>query len=626
MSKSTLLPSGSRSLGAALLMSAALLLAACQGATVRPDSDAQAVRARAAADEGQHVAAARLYQDLAGRSEGTAADHYRLLAAAQWLASGDLAQADSLMQAVKGPMQKNDYALWALLNARLALARNEPQQALDALQSAPSPPPQEMAPDFLAVRGLALFQLLRIEDAILAFMERETWLDSSDTILANQRNLLEQLESAANNGLLDALRSGDPLVQGWVDLGRISAASARDAPALLVELRAWRQLNPGHPASAGVVDQMLERYRSASRYPLQVGLLLPLSGRQQEFGEAVRDGFLAAYLHSSETGIRPLIRIYDSQALGAVAAYHQALAEGADMIVGPLLKAEVTQLTGVASGNVPVLALNLAGDAGYLPPAFYQYSLDPEEEARQAARQALRDGYYRGIALVPATPWGSRLLNAFGQALQEGGGTLLAASSYDPSEQDYSRAITGVLNLDASDQRFRQLADVLGKYPEFVPRRRQDVEFVFVGAQPAQARLIRPQLKFHYASTLQVYATSSIFEPDAMANKDLDGIRFADIPWNLQRPAQASPMLRQLRSTWPDRMENHGRLLAMGVDAFRLLPWLYAGDMPEALRGATGLLSLGTDGVIKRELDWAEFRGGRPEPLLLGDFVLGGSY
>jgi outer membrane PBP1 activator LpoA protein len=73
-------------------------------------------------------------------------------------------------------------------------------------------------------------------------------------------------------------------------------------------------------------------------------------------------------------------------------------------------------------------------------------------------------------------------------------------------------------------------------------------------------------------------------------------------------------------------MENQGRLVAMGVDAFRLLPWLYAGDMPEALRGATGLLSLGSDGVITRELDWAEFRGGRPEPLLPGDFSLGGKY
>jgi len=617
---------GRRSLSVTLLVLLTVLLGACQGAAVRPDTDAQAVRARAAADQGQFVAAARLYQDLAGRSEGTAADHYRLLSAGQWLAAGDLAQADSLMQAIAGPLQKDDYALWALLGARIALARKEPQKALEALQAAPTPPPQALAPDFLAVRGLALFQLQRVEDAILAFMERETWLDSSDAILASQRSLLEQLETVANSGQLQDLVSSDPLVQGWIDLGRISAAAARDAPALLVELRAWRQLNPGHPASAGVVDQMLERYRSASRYPLQVGLLLPLSGRQQEFGDAVRDGFLGAYLQSSEIGIRPLIRIYDTQALGVIAAYHQALAEGADMIVGPLLKAEVTQLTGVAAGNIPVLAPNLAGEAGYLPPAFYQFSLDPEEEARQAARQALRDGYYRGIALVPATPWGSRLLNAFGQALQDGGGILLAASTYDPSEQDYSRSITGVLNLDASDQRFRQLADVLGKYPEFVPRRRQDVEFVFVGAQPAQARLIRPQLKFHYAATLQVYATSAIFEPDPMANKDLDGIRFADIPWNLQGPAQASPLLRQLRSTWPDRMENQGRLVAMGVDAFRLLPWLYAGDMPEALRGATGLLSLGPDGVIRRELDWAEFRGGRPEALLPGDFSLGGNY
>ena len=243
---------------------------------------------------------------------------------------------------------------------------------------------------------------------------------------------------------------------------------------------------------------------------------------------------------------------------------------------------------------------------------------DNEEEARQVARQALRDGNYRAIALVPASAWGNRLLNAFSEALQEGGGSLLAAAAYDPAEQDHSSAITSVLNLDDSQQRFRELADVLGKYPQFEPRRRQDAEFVFIGAQPAQARLLRPQLKFHYAAKLPVYATSSIFEPDPMANKDLDGLRFADIPWNLDAPAHATPLLRELRTAWPERMDAQGRLVAMGVDAFRLLPWLYAGDIPERLPGATGQLSLGADGVIRRELQWAEFRGGRPEPLIPG--------
>ena len=63
---------------------------------------------------------------------------------------------------------------------------------------------------------------------------------------------------------------------------------------------------------------------------------------------------------------------------------------------------------------------------------------------------------------------------------------------------------------------------------------------------------------------------------------------------------------------FPGMEENQPRLLAMGVDALRLLPWLYNRQTDLHLAGATGSLGMTPDGVINRQLQWARFRRGEP--------------
>ena len=67
--------------------------------------------------------------------------------------------------------------------------------------------------------------------------------------------------------------------------------------------------------------------------PRQIALLLPLSGRPEAAGSAVRDGFLAAYYDYGST-TRPRLRLYDVAARDAPSAYLQALADGSDFVVG----------------------------------------------------------------------------------------------------------------------------------------------------------------------------------------------------------------------------------------------------------------------------------------------------
>src|SRR5690606_30432400 len=164
------------------------------------------------------------------------------------------------------------------------------------------------------------------------------------------------------------------------------------------------------------------------------------------------------------------------------------------------------------------------------------------------------------------------LIRAFDSELKTLGGTIAALRFYDPTARDYSQPIRSVLLIDESRARASALNGRLGTRLEFEPRRRGDVQFVFMGAQPVQGRSLRPALRFHLAEDLPVYATSDIFEPNENANADLEGVIFPDMPWVISPDAVSTQLRNALSEHWPLRARGRGRLYAFGFDAYRLVP------------------------------------------------------
>jgi hypothetical protein len=259
----------------------------------------------------------------------------------------------------------------------------------------------------------------------------------------------------------------------------------------------------------------------------------------------------------------------------------------------------------------PLLALNFLPDGEPAPPLFFQFALSPVEEAKLVASRVLSDGHRLGIAIVPAGDWGSRVLGAFTQQLQSGGGTVLASTMIDPSQADYSDELKQVLGIDQSRARLEKLESLLGTRLEFVPRRREDIQFIFSPASAGVERLLQPQLRFFYAGGIPTYATSYAFEPDPRANQDLDGLMFPGMPWML-----GSPLADAVRSAagqaWPSGGPRLGDLFAFGFDAYRIAEALRENRAPSSLdlSGLTGQLTLEPDGHIHRQLVWAQLRGG----------------
>ena len=365
--------------------------------------------------------------------------------------------------------------------------------------------------------------------------------------------------------------------------------------------------------------ELLDDYDLEFSQPAQVALLLPLSGSGRDSATviraatAVRDGFMAAYYADPQRQAE--LRIYDTGQTGTLGLqqYRQALADGATQIVGPLQRDAVTAVLLEADGRVPVLALNHQHTEAPAAPRVYQFGLTPEAEASHMAGYMLENGHGRAIVLTPTSPWGQRMETTFVTRFERLGGRILGTYRYGESERDFGNVVRQAVGIIEASLRERQLQRVLGEELSFEAQPRHDLDAIFIAARPTQGRLIKPQLAFYNAGDLPAYSSSHIYSGrhNPEADRDLNGIQFCDAPWILGGHS-FEPSLESVRQEFPEANGNAVRLFALGVDAYRSLPYLdwlneYRSD---TFPGVTGQLSIDRQGRVRRRLDCATFHRG----------------
>ncbi|HTB88527.1 MAG TPA: penicillin-binding protein activator [Steroidobacteraceae bacterium] len=588
------------------VLALALIAAACS--LIKPSEttlDKQEHAARLVRD-GKHAEAAQLYADLAVQLPAES-DNYQLLSAEQWVAGGNIAAAKQALAQVSPEARTKLATPRALVAAEIAYAENDPARAIRELDQIPVPTSPEQAQNYYWIRGRSAFLTGHPLEGVRALVERERHISDPAALRANRDELLSRVRTAAERGApMKAPPKTDPVVVGWLELGPVAVEVERNPARAAAALDAWKRQFPQHPANISVLSAAQTQIAVATEYPTQIALLLPLSGRAEAFGVAVRDGFIAAYLQQNAAS-RPHLKIYDVAAESVASAYNRAIADGAGFVVGPLFKDEVAAVAPVTGGRTPVLALNFLGETVSPPKNFYQFALLPEDEARMVARRMVADGRLNGVAIVPSGEWGTRVAAAFAEELKSLGGNVLDSGRYDPTQVDFSDVIKTVMQLKAT--RVEK-----GEKPE-PPTHRSDAAFIFVAASTAgTARLILPQLKYNYSGDVPVYSTSDSFEPDANANSDIDGMLFPDMPWMISNDPATTQIRDSVRAAWPARTARRDRLYAFGFDAYRLVPGLRT-STPAALSniaGVTGKLHLDQQNKIRRDLDWAQIRSGAP--------------
>jgi outer membrane PBP1 activator LpoA protein len=294
-----------------------------------------------------------------------------------------------------------------------------------------------------------------------------------------------------------------------------------------------------------------------------IALLLPV--KSDIFGpaaNAVKQGFFAAADSNYKSLMMP-VRVYSDfdENNSVVAAYRQAIANGARAVVGPLTRNGVSALAAEKDIPVPTLALNIVD--GQFAPQLYFFGMAMEAEARQVAQLAKQQGLHQAIIVTTHTPLSLRLQSAFEE-------------EWTNSAHGANRGILREIEYNGDPAVFADIADITDTV-------------VFLAADAENSRLIRPYLP----NKLPVYATSQVFtgNDNVLANYDLSGVHFVDMPWLLQ-PDNPAVMIYP-RSN-PPLSAARERLYALGIDSFRLIELLIAGnlntDLP--LDGVSGQIRL----------------------------------
>lgn len=314
--------------------------------------------------------------------------------------------------------------------------------------------------------------------------------------------------------------------------------------------------------------------------PAQIALLLPL--KSATFGraaEAVRDGFIAASQLTGSDMTLP-IEVYDSEenAQDLLTTYNRILGENTKIIVGPMTRNEVSQIATSGMVTTPTLALNVPDSDAPLPKLFYSLSLSQEAEARQLANIAYARGLRRAAIVAVETALSKRMQSAFAAEWLKLGGTTTLDYVYNSAVKSLAPFRTAL--------------------------KAQQVDVVFIAADAAVARRIRPHIK----PSIPAYATSQVLrsKTDTALNMDLKGLNFVDMPW-LIKPDHTAVMVYPP----PKKSLNADlqRFYALGIDAFRLAQVLVRTESPptEPIDGVTGRITLSDGHLFARDLPQATF-------------------
>lgn len=495
-----------------------------------------------------------------------------------------------------------------LESARRILTNTRLEQQLKALEPAQEAILRELRAQTFERNG-------QLQESIAERINATAVITDTQATNANQDALWQTLMQLPINDLeVNARKGSGGITQGWYSLAALSKNNTQDLASQLAALNQWQAQWRTHPAANNLPKALRALQATIKQQPKKIALILPLKGRLAEAGEAVSDGFFAAYYQQIANTNLPSVRKYDSSQ-DVTAAYQQAVNDGADLIIGPIDKDGVNKISQLPLLKVPLLSLNYPDQQpAHALANFYQFGLAVEDEARQVARQGIQDGHTRALVVFTTAEVSERSAQAFINEWQKLGGTL-AGKSIFASLDKFSENFRNLMLLDESQARATLLQQQLGTKLEFTPRPREDLGMVFMAVTPDQGRQIKPTLGFQYANNIPVYATSSIYsgDADAIKNEDLNGVLFNTLPWVFDNNNPEKQAIAQTTKS----AAVYGRLHALGADAFHLysrLPQLkQAPDM--RIYGATGSLQLLPDGRIEREQMWARFNGGLAEPL-----------
>ncbi len=415
--------------------------------------------------------------------------------------------------------------------------------------------------------------------------------------------------SRLNNTQLQAanINPDNTVLRGWIQLAMLKNTFANNPVKLKSMVQEWLSTHPYHPAHDAMPSEITRIMNMDLSQPKNIALLLPLSGKYEAQGKAVRNGFVDAMMKNPERSNDEKLTIYDTQSKSMTDIMAKMKQAKIDFIIGPLTKSKIVELQNIDQDDIPMLALNEPSTLNTQTNTCY-FSLSPEQEAQQSAQHIFTSGMHYPLVLVPNSGFGKRVGNAFIEQWKKLTGRT-PELKYIGSPNQYQKELANIFGLNASKTRIQQMQRLLGSNVKGESRSRRDIDAVYVIANKTDLALLKPSIEVTLNPGIkspQLFTSARSNPGDNRQMNEISGIQFNDIPL-IVSPTPTEQADRQ--KLWTNQGNGEIRLHAFGMDAYSLINQLPKMRVlnQHTFDGQTGQLSINNQCIVQRQLEWAIF-------------------
>lgn len=486
--------------------------------------------------------------------------------------------APSLADIQKNEIQKVEYNLVA---AQLAALQGNDAQAQTQLRLVPKDQLSQaqllryyQTQARIAQNAKDVVETIRAKSLVTGLLtDNKARQENNDEIWSILRN--------ANKGTLAKAiaGSGETELAGWLALINMYNQNISTPAQIPQGLANWKQLYPSHSAVT-VVPAELQNISNFQQTQLNgVALLLPLSGDAKILGDIIKKGFDDAKGEDATA-----VQVYDTDSASVAELVTQAKQQGAQTIIGPLLKSRVDEiLVDPEIKDINVLALNSGSNSKAVARVCY-YALSPEAEAKAGAEKMYQDGLTRAIVIASQDDFGQRSADAFAQRWRQLTNGDADVRYYTSQPMDAVAALQNEGSAQGAG--------------------------IYALGTPEQVLEIKQSLDCSSLKGAQVYTSSRSNSPNngLEFRTAMEGVKFSEVPLLSDPDSDEYKKADSLAQSDFSMM----RLYAMGADA-----WSLANKFNElrqvpgySISGLTGTLTAGQNCNVERQMTWLKYSNG----------------
>jgi len=175
--------------------------------------------------------------------------------------------------------------------------------------------------------------------------------------------------------------------------------------------------------------------------PVRVALILPLTAANGAVpAQSLRNAAEMAIAEFNSQDMTIMVKDDRGTPEGAQAAAQEALAQGAEAIMGPLFAPTVQSVASVArAAQRPVISFST--DTSVAARGVYLLSFLPQSDVRRIVSYAASRGKKSFAALIPQSAYGNVAEVEFTQAVAAAGGSVVAVERYQPTKASLDAAV-----------------------------------------------------------------------------------------------------------------------------------------------------------------------------------------